>query len=243
MKSKRNPMLKKNKISGIKILSDEWHIARLAKFTSSEKSRCMGTGFTRYVREKVGEELTGKSAKTEIDTEATRWGAFYEAEALTKFGRKMGLDFLITQQLITEPGSRFGCTPDALIPIRESPDKTEWEVETVEVKCPPTFANYIGLYECETPMDLKKENSDYYWQCIDQMVNCESLWHHFIAYHPDFKAGNLKILSFGANYSVITSKGKDFPVHQDIKLMKEKNKQLDEEFDKIRTKLMRQAAV
>lgn len=236
-------MLKKSKISGIKILSDEWHQARLAKFTSSEIDRSIGSGFIRYVREKVGEELTGKSAKTEVDTEATRWGSFYESEAIMKFGRKTGLEFLVTQQLVTEPGSRFGCTPDGLIPIRESPDKTEWEVETVEVKCPPTFANYIGLFECETPMDLKKENSTYYWQCIDQMDNCESLRHHFVAYHPDFKAGNLKILSFGINDPVETSKGKTFPVYQDLKLLREKKKQLEVEFDKIRAKLMMHHAI
>lgn len=237
-------MLKKSKISGIKILSDEWHQARLAKFTSSDKDRALGAGMLRYVREKVGEELTGKSAKTEIDTDATRWGSFHESEGLNKFGIYMGLDFLVTQQLISDVNSRFGCTPDALIPIRESPDKTEWEVETVEIKCPPTFANYIALYECETPMDLKKTDSTYYWQCIDQMLNCESLRHHFVAYHPDFKAGNLKVLSFGINDPIINAKGqKEFPVFQDMKLLKEKNMVLEQEFDRIRSKLMRQPAV
>lgn len=150
-------MLKKSKISGVKVLSDEWHQNRLAKFTSSEIHRLIGSGFMRYVREKVGEELTGKSAKTEIDTDATRWGSFFESEALNKFGQTQKLDFLVTQQLVCEPQSRFGCTPDGLIVIRQSPDETEYEVETVEIKCPPTFANYIGLYECETPADLKKK--------------------------------------------------------------------------------------
>jgi len=237
-------MLKKSKISVVKILSNEWHQARLAKFTSSEMYRAIGSGLMRYVREKVGEELTGKSAKTEIDTDATRWGAFYESEALTKFGQQVGVDFLIVQQLVTEEGSRFGCTPDALIPIRESPDKTEWEVETVEVKCPPTFANYIELFECETAMDLKKVNSEYYWQCLDQMDNCESLRHHFVIYHPDFKAGNHKVLSFSVNDPIENAKGqKEFPVYQDLKLLREKKKILEFEFDRVRAKLMAKAAV
>lgn len=231
-------MLKKSKISGVKILSDEWYKNRLAKFTSSDKDRSFGSGAMRYVREKVGEEMTGKSAKTEIDTDATRWGTFHEAEALTKFGKVIGIDFLVTQQLVCDPESRFGCTPDGLIVIRESPDQTEYEVETVEVKCPPTFANYIELFECETPMDLKKANSTYYWQCLDQMLICESLNHHFVAYHPDFRRGNLKVLSFSANYSEETKKGKEFPVYQDTKALREKNTWLEETFDKVRTKLM-----
>lgn len=232
-------MLKKSKISGIKILSDEWHSARLAKFTSSSIERITGSGFMRFVREKVGEELTGQSAKGEIDTDATRWGNFYEAEAITKFGRQMGLEFLVTQQLVADPKSRFGCTPDGLIPIRESPDKTEWEVKTVEVKCPPTFANYIELFECETPQDLKRANDVYYWQVLDQMDNCEALEAYFVAYHPDFKRGNMKILPISANYSIIGKKGKEFPIFQDLKYLRERKKLAEETFDIIRAKLLK----
>lgn len=231
-------MLKKSKISNIKILSDEWYAARLAKFTSSDAERFIGSSIYRFIKEKVGEELTGKSAKGEIDTEATRWGNFYEAEAIQKFGNKIGIDFLVTQQLISEPDSRFGCTPDGLIVVRESPDKTEYEVETVEVKCPPTFANYISLFECETPLDLKKTDATYYWQCLDQMLLCESITHHFVAYHPDFKRGNIKVLTFTSNYSIDGKKGKEFPVFQDLKLLRERKELAEQEFDKLRTKLM-----
>src|SRR5690606_23818402 len=169
-------MLHKSKISQVKIYSDEWHQARLAKFTSSEIFNLGGGSAMPYIRRKVGEELTGKPSRGEIDTDATRWGNFYEAEAVTKFGISKGLDFLIVQQLICDPDNgRFGGTPDALIPIRESPDGTEYEVETVEVKCPPTFDNYILLFECETAEDLKKAKKEYYWQVIDQMDNCGCL--------------------------------------------------------------------
>lgn len=233
-------MLKKNKISGIKILSDEWHSARLAKFTSSDIFRLLGSGYWRYIREKVGEELTGRSAKGELDTDATRWGSFYEAEAIQKFGVLKGLSFLVTQQLVCDPLSRFGCTPDGLIVIRESQDKTEYEVETVEVKCPPTFANYIELFECETPMDLKRANDQYYWQCLDQMINCESIVHHFVPYHPDFKRGNMKVLTFSHNTPVINSKGiKEFPVYRDMQQLKELKKKAEVDFDMLRTKLMK----
>lgn len=230
-------MLKKSKISHIKIHSDEWHHSRLAKFTSSEISRLF-SGFMSYVRLKVGEEMTGKSAKGEIDTEATRWGGFYEAEALQKFGQKMQLEFLVTQQLITESGSRFGSTPDGLIVKRLSPDETEYEVETVEVKCPPTFDNYLLLFECETPQDLKSAKKEYYWQVLDQMDNCEALVGNFVAYHPDFRAGNMKHIVFNSNQVIEKGKVKEFPIFNDLRELRQKKQEAVAMFEKIRDKLM-----
>lgn len=234
-------MLLKSKISGVKIHSDEWHTSRLAKFTSSEIHFLIGSGAMGYIRRKVGEELTGKPAKGEIDTEATRWGGFYESEAITKFGQHLGLEFLIVQQLIVD--GRFGGTPDALIPIRESPDKTEYEVETVEVKCPPTFDNYIALFECESSEDLKAVNKMYYWQVLDQMELCGSLAGYFVVYHPDFRAGNLRVIRIVANSPVEVKGKKTYPVHEDLKLLRQKKKWAEEEFDKLRSKLMSVPAV
>lgn len=231
-------MLKKRKISAIKIHSDEWHQTRLAKFTSSEIHYLVGSGFQKYVRTKVGEEVTGKSAKGEIDVEATRWGGFYEAEAVKKFGRKMGLEFMIVQQLVTEDGSRFGSTPDGLIVTRISPDDTEYEVETTEVKCPITFDNYLLLFECQTPQDLKAAKKEYYWQVLDQMDNCESLKGHFVAYHPDFKAGNMRHIEFSTNQFIMKGTQKEFPIYQDLKLLREKKRQAVDAFELLRDKLM-----
>ncbi|HRP33521.1 MAG TPA: YqaJ viral recombinase family protein [Agriterribacter sp.] len=230
--------MKKSKISAIKIHSDEWLQSRLAKFTSSEIHNLMGSGFRRYVRVKVGEEVTGKSAKGEIDVEATRWGGFYEAEAVQKFGRKMGLQFIIAQQLVTEDGSRFGSTPDGLIVLRISPDDTEYEVETVEVKCPITFDNYLLLFECETPQDLKNAKKEYYWQVLDQMDNCESLKGHFIAYHPDFKAGNMRHIEFSTNQFTMKDGKKEFPIYNDLKYLREQKRKAVEAFELLRDKLM-----
>lgn len=231
-------MLKKSKISSIKIHSDEWHASRLAKFTSSEIFNLQGSGFRRYVRLKVGEEITGKSAKGEIDVEATRWGGFYEAEAVQKFGRKMEWEFLVVQQLITEAGSRFGCTPDFLKVNRISPDETEYEVETGEIKCPPTFDNYILLFECETPQALKEAKKEYYWQVLDQMDNCEAIRGHFVAYHPDFRAGNMRHILFDKMQAIETPKGKIFPIHEDLKLLRQKKQEAVVAFENLRDRLM-----
>jgi YqaJ-like viral recombinase domain len=236
-------MLQKSKISGVKILSDEWFQNRLAKFTSSEIFNLIGEGMLNYVRRKVGEDITGKPAKGDIDTEATRWGGFYEAEAINKFGLLNKLDFLIVQQLICDPIGRFGCTPDGLIVKRESIDKLEYEVETVEVKCPFTFDAYLRLFECENAQDLKQVSKQYYWQVLDQMDNCGCLVAHFVVYHPDFKCGNMKTFKIEAMQLVETPKGKDYPIYNDLKLLREKKKQAEEKFDELRYKLMRIPAV
>jgi hypothetical protein len=236
-------MLKKSRISAIKIHSDEWHQSRLAKFTSSEIHYLMGSGFDAYVRRKVGEELTGKSAKGEIDVEATRWGGFYEAESLNKWGLKMGHEFLVVQQLITEPDSRYGSTPDGLVVIRISPDDTEYEVETVETKCPITFDGYLLLFECETPQDLKAAKKEYYWQVLDQMDNCEAIKGNFIAYHPDFKAGNMRHIVFDKMQWVETAKGKTFPIHEDLKLLKAAKEKAKDRFEKLRDRLIASGVV
>ncbi len=234
-------MLKKSKISHIKIHSDEWANSRLAKFTSSEIHNLMGGSFDRYVRQKVGEFMTGRSAKgeMEVDVNATRWGVMNEYEAIQKFGKKEGLEFVIAQQLITETGSRFGCTPDFLKIIRISPDETEYEVETGEVKCPFTFENYIALFECETPQDVKKEKKEYYWQDLDQMENCEAIRGHFVAYHPEFRSGNMRHIIFDKMQQIVGAKGqKVFPIYDDLKLLKEQKTKAVLEFHRLCDKLM-----
>lgn len=242
-------MLKKAHISPIGMhnkewnYKDEWIRARLGKFTSSKMHYLTyPTGFTdgstRYIRERVGEELTGRPADKEIDTEATRWGLLHEEAAIRKFGIKKGLQFVVVQQLITNPEDRFGSTPDALILLRESPDKTEYEVETVEAKCPPSFDAYIGLFECETPLDVKKENRIYYWQVVDQIQQCGAKQGHLVIYHPDFKAGNHKSITFDPMAPVEGPKGKIWPIREDLKLLKERKDMALVKFDQIRSKLM-----
>lgn len=192
-----------------------------------------------YIRRKVGEELTGKPARDEIDTQAIRHGLQHEEAAIRKFGLAQGLEFIVVQQLITEPESRFGGTPDGLILIRESPDGTEYEVETVEVKCPPSFDAYIALFECVTPADVKKENRAYYWQVLDQMDNCGAKRGHFVIYHPDFKAGNHKSIVFNPTDPVLDKEGKKtFPIHADLKLLRERKQDAVKKFEEIRSKLM-----
>lgn len=230
-------MLSKNKISQIEIYSEDWLRGRLGKFTSSGAFNLMGSGYEKYVRLKVGEYVTGLSRASgmswagEVNTEATMWGSKYESEAVIKLGVKMGVEFLIVQKLITEEGSRFGSTPDGLKINRVSPDGTEYEAEPIEVKCPPTFDNYLLLWECETPQDLKEANKQYYWQVLDQMDACGSLVGHFAAYHPDFSFGNLRHIVFDLMQSEERKGVKVFPLHNDMKELRKKKEQAVADFN------------
>lgn len=240
-------MLKKAHISPIVAYSEAWYTARLGKFTSSRihflmGAKGLGKEGKRYIRQRVGEEMTGKSADREIDTDATRWGHFHEAEGLKRFGRSLGINFLVVQQLITEPGTRFGSTPDGLIMVRESPDKTQYEVETVEQKCPPSYDAYISLFECNTPLDLKKTNDEHYWQVLDQMQACGALRGHYSIYHPDFKVGDHKSITFNYNDYTMTPKGKIFYIKDDLELLAARKKMALLEFNRIRSILIRMPA-
>lgn len=166
----------------------------------------MGDKFTTtdcvsYVYQKAGELVTGKSTTVEddiIEDENTSWGREYEPAAIKKFGLLMGINFLVTQKLIMNPETRFSSTPDAIWVHGQSILKSdEYNVSTLEVKCPRKYPRFIPLWECKTPEALKKYSKKYYWQVIDQMDNCDSALGYFACYHPHFPPEtNMNIIEF-----------------------------------------------
>jgi hypothetical protein len=193
-------MLLKSQISNVLVLSEDWFIGKLGKFSSSEFHFLMGaegigaTG-TNYIYRKVYEELSGLPSRKEISTEATEHGLEYEPENLREFGKHMGIEFLVTQKLILDKNGRVGSTPDGIWVINESIDKTAYNVSTVEAKC-PSAEHFIHLWNCETPADLKKKNKIYYWQVLHQMKVCDALKGYISIYNPYVKAGKLRVIEF-----------------------------------------------
>lgn len=225
-------MLKKEWISKIEMHSDEWHQGRLGRFTSSEIHCLMGEkpftqGALSYIYRKCGEDVSGVACRDEVDNSATRWGLLHENEGLKIFGQKIGIKFLVTQKLIREEGSRFSSTPDALIVHGESSDQTAYNVSTVEIKSPISYDAYIGLFLCDTPAQLKKENKAYYFQCLDQMDNCDALKGYFVCWQPLFKMGGMKIIEF-----------RKIDLVEDFKLLRERKRLAVEKFNEIRDKLI-----
>lgn len=199
-------MLKVAHISNIEIFSPEWDLARLGRGTSSNIVNIMGDKFTTtdcvsYVYQKAGELITMKSTAVEddvIEDENTAWGRENEPAAIRRFAQIKGIEFLVVQKLIMNPDVHFSSTPDAIwihgISVLKA---NEYNVSTLEVKCPRKYPRYIPLWKCKTPEDLKKFSKKYYWQVIDQMDNCDSYLGYFACYHPLFPVEtNMRIIEF-----------------------------------------------
>lgn len=197
-------MLNIKHITPIDIYSEMWHLFRLGKCTSSKVSVICGRdGFGKggysYVYQKVGEALTGKRNEKELDfDEDIEWGKLYEPESLRVFSKKMGIDFLVTQKVISDPESMFSSTPDGIWVVNKNTlAEDSYNVSTVEGKCPRTYHNFIPKFLCNTPGDLYKISKENYWQVIDQMQQAGSTKGYFYVYHPDFPEGsNMKIIEF-----------------------------------------------
>lgn len=198
-------MLKTSHISNIQIYTEEWDKIRLGRFTSSRIFTLMGDkgltdGAMTYIYHKVGETITGKSTAEDeiIEDENTSWGRDYEPAAIRKFGLSKGIEYLVTEKVIFDPDTIFSSTPDAIWIHGQSVLKAnEYNVSTLEVKCPRKYHKFIPLYNCKTPSDLKYFNRTYYWQVIDQMYNCDSSVGYFCCFHPLFPEGkNMNIIEF-----------------------------------------------
>ncbi len=188
-------MLKVSHISNIQIYTPEWDIARIGRCTSSNASNIMGDKFSTndcvsYVYQKAGELITMKSTATDdevIEDENTSWGREYEPAAIRKFSEVKGIKYLVTQKMILNPDNYFSSTPDAIWIHGQSVSKPdEYNVSTLEVKCPRKYPRYIPLWRCKTPEALKKFSKKYYWQVLDQMDNCDAQIGYFACFHPLF---------------------------------------------------------
>lgn len=225
-------MLHKDHISNIEIYSDQWHEFRLGKLTSSKKAtiicdKGLTQGAMTYIYQKVGEEITGQSTadfEDQIEDENTVWGLQYEAEALQNFKKLKGIEFLATQKLISNPDKRLSSTPDAIWIHGVCLNQDEYNVSTVEVKCPRKYHKFFPLHKCKTPQDLKAFNKNYYWQVIDQMDICGSALGYFVCYHPLFPPEtNMRIIEF-----------RKIDLWDDFKLLAQSNKKAIDMFEQIR---------
>lgn len=228
-------MLHKDHISQIQIYSPEWDQARLGRFTSSRihflmSPKGFGDGAETYIYHKVGEELTGRTTAEDdqIEDENTLWGLENEPAAIRKFHDIKQVEFLVTQKLIFAPGKRFSSTPDAIWIHSIFANQFEYNVSTLEVKCPRKFHRFIKHFKCKTPEDIKSRSPIYYWQVLDQMDNCGSAIGYLFFFHPLFPEGcNFRLIEF-----------RKIDLWGDFKLLKDRKQQAVDEFDALRTELL-----
>lgn len=216
-------MLPISRISDIITHTDDWKKKRWHKITASLVGNLIGkdshlgvfsTGGKTYIRLLVSEYVNQRSTVTEFFSKDTDWGNAHEPEGLAMFEKTMGSGALLktiddagraessTHRLIV-CNDFIGCTPDGLYSKTDnenyifSEDGTKIKVAPVEGKCPARDHRFLELFECESPIDLKKKESKHYYQVLFQMMACESTVGYYFVYHPDF-AGKpqIKIIKF-----------------------------------------------
>lgn len=235
-------MLKRSHISNIQIYTQEWDDIRKGRFTSSKIAELMGdaaitkTAGMGYIYQKAGEKITNKSMADEdevIEDENTSWGRDNEAAAIKKFGFLKGIQYLVTQKIILDVNSNESSTPDAIWIHGQSVLKDdEYNVSTLEVKCPRKFNRFIPLWECETTEQLRSFSKKYYWQVLHQMRICDSAIGYFACFHPLFPdATNMRIIQFNK-----------IDLWDDFKKMNDRITQANRIYEGLRTKFSGLAA-
>ncbi len=155
--------------------SQEWFKIRKGKITSSEVHKIMGKeGFSEtaktYLLEKVSEFYGGAaSSATGI---ALEWGTNWEPVAIEHYSdiTKTQVDkasFIVYNDY-------YGGSPDGIAPPEG----------IIEVKCPYTSAKHFKHGMIKTDADFKKIASDYYYQCISNMICANAQWCDFISFDP-----------------------------------------------------------
>ena len=158
--------------------SQEWFQMRKGRITSSEIHKIMGgksindltdTAKT-YLLEKVS-ELYGGFAQL-AQGPALEWGTELEPLAIEKYTERTNLQ--VNKASFIPVGDYFGGSPDGLVP----PDGI------IEVKCPYNSANHFKHVLIKTAEDFKKIASNYYYQCLSNMICAEAQWCDFISFDP-----------------------------------------------------------
>ncbi len=228
-------MLKIENISKIEIYSDEWHMLRCGKMTSSRIS-CLMTdkefaqGAITYIEHKVGESIAGQPSEEEeqLEDENTAWGNQYEPDLIREFQKRNNVQFLATQKLIHAENTRFSSTPDAIWIHSQASNQKEYNVSTFEGKCPRKYHRFLKLYKCKTAIDLYNTDKKYFWQVVDQMDNCDSAIGYFAAYHPMFPPN--------ANYRQIEFKKMELWDY--FKLLRQRKLSADKKFNELRAEIL-----
>lgn len=222
-------------ISKVQIYSDEWQLTRRGKLTSSRIFTLMGekpftTGAMTYIYHKAGETLTGHitAEDEQFEDENTAWGNTYEPEAIRLFSQTKQIQYLATQKLIHNPNKQYSSTPDAIWIHGVCQNQVEYNVSTLEVKCPRKFHRFIPFQRCRTPAEIKKLSTMFYWQVIDQMWNCGSALGYFMVYHPQFPPQ--------ANHRIIEFKKMD--LWDDFKLLTQRKEMATQKMEEIKLEML-----
>jgi hypothetical protein len=173
--------------------SSAWDKMRLGRFTGSGISALMTNPKTKaaieagelsetakkYIYEKAMETVTGQSSN-EATSRAIDWGNEWEEHALKQLQIALQSPEESTE---LKPSFKlfndyFGCSPDAFM------NHKEFGRVGCEIKCPWNSVNHYLHSQVETAEDLKRVNSDYYWQVMGNMLTFNLPAWVFASYDP-----------------------------------------------------------
>jgi hypothetical protein len=153
--------------------SENWHKARIGKFTASRAGDLMKTQkngkpyATRknYITEVALERITNQIPEF-TESEAMREGKERERTAALAYSFATGNE---TEQTGFWHTDTWGASPDDLV----------GEDGGVEYKNPQAATHYQTLMTGEIP-------EHYYWQVIQCLLATERKWWDYVSFHPDF---------------------------------------------------------
>lgn len=155
--------------------SPEWFDIRKGKLTSSEIHKIMGDkGFSEtaktYLLEKVCELYGGVTEPAQ--GAALNWGIELESVAIQYYEELKNVK--VEPASFTPVDEYYGGSPDGLL-LPEG---------IIEVKCPYKSANHFKHGMIKDATSFKKIASNYYYQCISNMICTNTKWCDFISYDP-----------------------------------------------------------
>ena len=164
--------------------SQEWYLARLSKFSSSEIHKLIGEGRKKdavfgdtgmsYIYEKVSETISGELPE-QRSSASLDWGIANEGNAIIEFERA----YRETVQTGTfyDLDKMYCGTPDG-----------ETANRILEVKCPYNGGNHIENLLIRDTKTLKEKRKEYYWQVQGNMYLAEKTSAYFISFDPRLPA-------------------------------------------------------
>lgn len=160
--------------------SEEWFDLRKGKITSSEISKILGEGKAKgdllgataksYLMSRVSEKLGGFTERTE--NKATKWGTAMEPEAIKMFEKKFNVE--VEEAPFIEFMRHYGGSPDGLIGYDG----------LIEVKSPYNSTNHFSYLLIKSVEDFKRIKSEYYWQCVSNIIVTGRSYCTFITFDP-----------------------------------------------------------
>lgn len=165
--------------------TEQWHDARLGKFSASQFYRLMtepkkkedkeagnlSQGALTYVYECVAERLTGQRAKQEFTSRFTEHGENMEPIAKQVYNTVFGVSIVDSEYIPRDEYS--GGSPDGLIGADG----------IIEIKCPYTITSHL-----EHKLNNLKDKPEYYWQCLGYLLITGRQWIDFVSFHMAYAA-------------------------------------------------------